>query len=215
LFKLEGDHAALPTVAEILRRQPDHAGANFVQGRYLLAQGDPAGVTHVERAMAADAGLGMAGLELLHQHYRRQGETEKLRELEALGDQHQAVTNQAKLERADLKPTDVFEPHELPPAELAGVLELLAAEPAVRRACLARKQVKYLPAQRLYVLGLDLRKTFRLSSRVAANRLVVQNLVKSIHLPGAVFIFVAEGKYRPIGRAVAAVPGSIIYNCHP
>jgi Zn-dependent protease with chaperone function len=215
LLKLDGDLSALATVAEILQREPDHAGANFVQGRHLLAQGEAAGVPLVERAIESDPSLGVGGMDLLHQYYRRRGEKEKLRELEALSDQYQGILGQARLERTTLKPGDVFLPHELKPGELAEAIQVLAAEPAIRRACLARKQVKYLTAQRLFVLRLDVKKTFWSSGRAAAIQRIVQNVVKSIQLPGATLVFVAEGNYAAPGRAVLEVPGSTIYTRNP
>lgn len=212
LLRLEGDPGALATVAEILQREPNHAGANFVQGRHWLALGDPVGVPLVERAMAADPSLTAAGLDLLHRHFRQTGDKEQLRALELRFDQSQEVTGKARQERALIKPTDVFIPHGLPPAELQALLLVLDSECAISRACLVRKQVAYLPQQPMFVLGLDIRRCLFQSGRVADNRTIVQNLVKSIKLPGPVYIFVAEGNYRLLGKVVMNVPGGTILN---
>jgi len=212
LLRLEGDKCALVTVAEILQRQPDHAGANFVQGRHLISLGDPAGAPFVERSMESDPSLTATGLDLLHRYYRQMGDKEKLRELEQRFDQSQEIVGKARQERSMVKPTDIFTPHDLKPAELQALLLWLDGECAISRACLVRKQVAYLPHQPLFVLGLDIQKCLFQSGRLAANRQIVQNLVKTIKLPGPVYIFVNEGNGKLLGKVVMNVPHSIILN---
>jgi hypothetical protein len=203
--RLDGDKGALPMVTEILRREPNHAGANFVQGRYALAQGDEGGVEFMERALRSDPALTLDGLNVLHHFYRQTGDAEKLRELEARHVKQQGIVAKARAERADISPVDTFLPHELKPAELAALQQLLSAEPEIERACLARKQVEFLPTHRMYVLRLGIKK-----SGAVANRTIVQKVVKTIKLPGQVYVFVPEGNLKLLGQHVLAVTGSVI-----
>ena len=51
---LESGRAALPLLQRLLAKDPTHAQANLALGRLLLAQGDSAGLAHLEQAVAQD-----------------------------------------------------------------------------------------------------------------------------------------------------------------
>jgi hypothetical protein len=89
---------------------------------------------------------------------------------------------------------------------------LLDSEGSISRACLVRKRMEYLPKQPMFVLGIDVEKKLLQTDRVAINRKIVQNLVKNIKLAGPVYIFVVDGNFQLLGRALAKVPGSTILN---
>lgn len=211
IFRLEGDRKAVPLLEQILKLDPAHAGANFVCGRDLLAADDPRGVEFIEKALLADPSLTSDGCGLLHGHYQRTGQRAKLRGLEERMDAFQEVQAAAQHERNNVTAIDTFLPPELPAAEIARLAALFAGERSVSAVHVARKQVQHFPDSPCFVVALTLDVAWWKPTASDAGQKLVNKFINDVNLPGHFLMFIVEKELKSLGRAVAAVPGSAVY----
>lgn len=71
---LESGRAALPLLQRLLAKDPTHAQANLALGRLLLAQGDSAGLAHLEQAVAQDRSAVIPACTLASAFLERRGQ---------------------------------------------------------------------------------------------------------------------------------------------
>jgi Zn-dependent protease with chaperone function len=211
VFQLEGDQAAASLLRQILALQPRHAPANFALGRILLQSGDAQGEPCLETALAQDEQLLPQAAPILQAYYQRQGRADLIRQLYARLDQFEKSVQASRQERQNVSASDTFLPHELGLEHLQPLRELLASHAEIASASLARKELKYFAAQRLYLLCIQLRPAWHRLPNRAREQAVVAQLVKTVHLPGRVLIFAPRGSYRGIARKLRALPGTAIY----
>lgn len=213
LLDLHGDEDERiePLLRQILALRPLHVGACFHLGRLLLEANRPEGEELLERAMAEDVDVVPQACRLLHDYYRRAGRTDDLRRLRARLDQHEKDLVASRAERNTVQASDPLLPHGLTPAELAALVERLAAEPEVVGADLGRKDLRHFVKQRLFLLSVRIRRPWHGypdRDRAAA---LVQRLSSSIHLPGRVLVFAPMGGFRALGRKLHALPDAAVY----
>lgn len=211
VVELDGDSAALPMLEQLIALEPQHPGANFVLGRYYLGLDDARGVKFMETAMASDPTLAQSGCNLLYGHFNRTGQHDKLRPLEHRFDDFQGAQLRAAQERGRLSAADRFLPHELTPAQAGELRRILAGEPDIGWAVVARKQVEHLPASPCYAIGLKIRAPWWQVRGRGANQQLVQRVLRQAKLPGHCLVFVAEKNFRGVGEKIRAVPGAMIY----
>ncbi len=211
LQKLDGDAAALPFLEQILAREPDHAPANFIRGRHYLSADDPRGVEHLERAMTHDETLVLDGVNLIHGHFSRTGQKEKLRSLEERADVHQELIRKANQERGNVTASDTFLPAELKPSDRKTIHDVCGVETEIQSVEVARKEVRYLPKLPLFVVCLRLNVSWWSFRGSAANRKLVQRVLWQLQLSAPCVVFVAAGELKSLGRKIAAVPGAQVY----
>src|SRR5205085_10874685 len=89
---------------------------------------------------------------LLHQHYRRAGRPDRLREVELRLDRYEKELAASRTERSEVKATDPLISHGLSQDELSALRETLAAEADLALAELARKELRHFPKQKLFLL---------------------------------------------------------------
>jgi Zn-dependent protease with chaperone function len=165
---VRGSGPALAIIDQLLQRAPEHAPALYARGRIRLEDGDEAGAQDVERAMQLDEEAREPGAQLLYTwFYARQDLTRCDRYRGALVEL-QNERKLAALERAHLRRRDVLAAHGLNASALASCVEALRGERSVKRAWLARKQVRYLARVPAYVLCVE----YRLFTRSDAGRLL-------------------------------------------
>jgi hypothetical protein len=215
VLDLEGGKPALPLLRQLLALEPDHAPANFHLGRILLEDLQPEGVAHLERAMAADEQCVPAACQLLHNHYQRHGEADRLRELAGRLDRFERDQAAAQKERSTVTAADPLLPHGLPAAELTGLQAALAAEPQVAAAQLAQKQLLHFPKQRLFLLCVRGRAAWHRLPSAARDRALVARLTGVVRLPGRVLIFGPHGTYRKLARRIGAIAGAAVFRRGP
>jgi hypothetical protein len=211
VFQLEGDQAAASLLRQILALQPRHAPANFALGRILLQSGDAQGEACLETAMAEDEQLLPQAAQILHAYYQRQGRADRIRQLYARVDQFEKSVQASRLERQNVSASDTFLPHELGPEHLNPLRDVLASHGEIASAALARKELKYFAAQRLYLLCIRLRPAWHHLPNRAREQAAVAQLVKSVKLPGRVLIFAPRGIFRGIARKLRPLSGAAIY----
>jgi hypothetical protein len=211
LLNLRSDREVEPLLRRILALRPEHGPANFQLGRILLEAGNAEGETYLQRAMAEEDECVPAAGELLHDYYRRAGRNEKLRELDALLDRHEKEREASQAERREVTARDRFLPHGLSAPELEALRKILAAEPELARADLARKDLRHFPKQRLFLLSVRRRAPWhRLPSRDRDQQLV-NRLTRNVRLPGRVLVFAPTGAFRAIGRKLRYVPHTEVF----
>jgi Zn-dependent protease with chaperone function len=211
ILQRDGDEPAQPLVVRVLLQDEQHATANFVRGRFLLSQEAAEGVTHLERAMAQDAFLTDAGCQLLYGYYTRNGQREKLKEIERRVDAHQEIMQHAQLERATATTNDSFLPSELTAPERAKIVETLRMYPEIAAVHIVRKRVLHFPKHPLYVVGLTVKVPWWKPRSTVANQKLVNTVVAKLEMPGQFLAFVAEQQLKALGRCLAKVPDSEVY----
>jgi Zn-dependent protease with chaperone function len=211
LVELHGDEAATTLLEQILTLEPRHAGANFILGRRYLQADDPRGIQLVESAMTADYALTLQGCQLLHAHFNRTGQRDRLRPLENRADEFNKLASLAQQERAQIMGSDGFEPSGLSASQIDDLRKVFSGEAAIGSAAVARKQVRHFPHSPCFAIALKLRVPWWKLRRAKTNQQLVQRVIKQVRLPGHFSIFVAEHNLIKLGRKVYAVPEAIIY----
>ncbi len=212
VINLESDAAAEPLLRKILELRPDHVGANFCLGRHLLEVGYDAGQTHLERVIEQDEDMVAQACGLLHAHFRRTGRTDRVREIEARLDRHEAALAASQTERSNITAADTLIPHELSAAELEGVLALLAAEPEIVAAFLGQKQMRHFRKQRLFALCLEVQRPWHRLPDRDFERTMTKRLFGKVRLPGRVLVFAPSGSFAALARKLRTVPDARIFS---
>ena len=210
VLDLEGDEAAEPLLRQILALNPKHIPANFHLGRILLDRGLNEGQAHLEAALAADDDLLPQACELLCEHFRRLGRLDELRKIEARLDRYEKDLAASRAERREVSARDPLIPHELSATELHGLKETLAAEREFARAWLGRKQLRFFPRQKLFLLCVQRRSAWYALPSDARDQALVNRFTQTVRLPGRVLIFTPRGSYRALARKLKRVPQSAL-----
>ncbi len=200
LLNLHNETSAEPLLCEILARNADHARANFQLGRLLLENRNSKGEEHLERAMATNPELVPQACSLLHEHYRKLGQADQLRALAVRVDRHEKEVAASRAERTAVTAKDHFLPHGLSTAELETLRRILATEPELARAELARKELKYLVHEQLFVLCVRRHPAWHRLPDAEADRALARRLAQSVRLPGRVLVFPPSGSFRALAR---------------
>lgn len=211
LLDLEGGKAATPLLRQILELRPDHVLARFHLGRLLLDENGAEGVTHLERAMTLDEQCVPNACGLLHNYYRLSGDAARLRELDARMDRHEKSLAASHAERREVTANDTFIAHGLTEAELQGVRDELQPELRILRAHLARKELKYFPEQKLFVMCVYSRRAWHGFANGDLDRALVRRLSQKLHLPGRLIVLTPTGSFRALARKIATVPDVEIF----
>jgi len=148
--------------------------------------------------------------ELLFIYFRRAGLPERIRELQARLDRYEASLAASRAERSTVSPSDTLIPHELSDADLGELRRILTTDPDVASALLGRKELRFFPNQRLFLLCVRLHPRWHRLPDRNRDRAVVAHLSQSVKLPGRILVFTPTGSFRAIARKLAKVPGATI-----
>jgi len=208
--EIEGGAAALPRYQAVLARAAEEAAPHFAVGWLLLAQGDEAGIAHMEKALALDSARTRAASEWIGDFlYRRGREQEARRHFERAAEARQAAA-EAEQERSALTTADKFAPHGLDDETLAALRERLAQQPRIAKAWLARKMLKHRPDDDP-VFGLAVQTVFW----YPAGKKYVSKLCEELVGVGHMYIVTVnafdDDTHRKIGKAVKKIAGTLIY----
>jgi len=210
-INLKDDAAAVPILQQILALRPGHPQANFCLGRHLLAIGNATGEAHLEKTMEQDEDAVPGACDLLRSYFRLTGQAERMREVEARLDRHEAAQASAQAELASITAADTLVAHGLEAAELEPVLSLLTADPSIRKAYLAQKQMKHLRKQRLFALCVEVEKAWHRLPNRDREQEAVKRLVGKVRLPGRVLVFSPSGSFSALARKLRKMPEAGIY----
>ena len=210
---LHGDTAAVPLMRAFLDTGRRDAAVDFLMGRALAEADDLAALPHLERAMAEHRDYVPPACSAAAGLLERTGRATEAAAFRARIDAHWHLLAQANEERAPtaLRRSDTLLPHGLDDAALAPVRALLAGT-GVRRAFLVRKQVRLLPEEPHFVLGLEPGGgLFRYQPADAEQRLM-NDVAARVTLPGTSTIFVMAGALGRVAKRVRAVPGAEVFS---
>ncbi|MCS6861080.1 MAG: M48 family metalloprotease [Abditibacteriales bacterium] len=203
--------AAIPLLQEVLARQPQHAPANYLLGRLLLAQGEAIGIQYLDNAMNADAEAIPHGCELAYQFLMERGQAQEAARYRERALHYFAEVAAARQERSGVNLRDQFEPHNLAPETVQRVREQLARYTEVAAAYLVRKVVRYFPERPYYVLGVVPHHPRWTLNRGAADGRLLQRLVKELESPGETYLIILSGQARQLERTFRPIAGAQIF----
>ncbi len=152
---LRGGQAALPVLDALLARAPTHAAAYYARGRILLEAGEERGVADLEKAMQLDEAAREPCSQLLYGYFYSRNQLSRCDKYRQMLSQAARERKLAAIERGELKRHDAMLPHGLPPAELLPWFATLSGHKGVKRAWLARRQVRYLRTVPAYALVVE------------------------------------------------------------
>ncbi len=211
--ELHGSAAAEPVLRQLLAQQPAHSLANVTLGRQLLERGDVEGELYLRRILEDDDNeLVPAACEGLITYFQTIGQADQVLETRTHLSRFETAQAAALKERSQVTAKDRFVDHGLNEQDLQAVLAKLAQESDLGFAWLARKDLKFFPNQRLFVLvvqsgkkGLFGAANPELSQRLAAR------LITEVKLPGRVLIISSQGGFRALARKVSSIAGTQIF----
>lgn len=209
--ELHGREAALPLYDEILARDPASPAALFAGGRIRLAEGDPAGIGQIEKAMAINADYVLPGCEQIYLYLQAKGRAEEARPYYERGVARQQLLERAEQERARLEPGANYLPHALSSDDVLKIRAQLARYPDVRKAYLVRKEVKLLPEHPFHVLAVEKKLPIWKYYGADHARKTAQQLAAEVPVPGRAIIVVLGSGTGKLGRKVKRVKGAEIY----
>jgi len=134
-----------------------------------------------------------------------------LRELAARLDRYEKVLAACRAERSTVSAADPIMPHGLTETELAALLEILRCEPELDLAKFARKELRYFPNQKLYLLCVRLRPARHRLPSGEREQSLVNRLSSEIRLAGRVLVFSPSGSFRALARRMGKLPGAVIF----
>jgi Zn-dependent protease with chaperone function len=210
LLGLHDNAGAETLLREILQALPKHVLANLHLGHLLLEAGHAEGEAHLELAMQEDEQVVPQACAWLHEHYRRSGRSEQLRELAIRLDRHEKELAAAAVERREVTAKDTLAGHGLSEMTLRRLREALLAEPEIRRAYLAQKPLQYCPKQKLFVLCVHRFRAWHRLPDHDAEQALVARLSQKLTLPGRLLVFAPSGSFRALAYRLRKLPGAEI-----
>lgn len=176
-----GGDAALPLARRILTDDDASAEAHYLIGQVLLHNGDVEGVRHVLRAMELDDDAVAPGAQLLYSYYQERNDAEGMAEMERRFEDRRAQLEEAQRERAEVLPSDEFEPPSLDAATERGIRDGVRRTDGIRSVIVTCKRTKHTVGRPLLVLTI-LRTRFAWS-KDDADRNIAQELLERITAP--------------------------------
>ncbi len=201
---LRGGQAALPVLDALLARAPMHAAAYYARGRILLEAGEERGVFDLEKAMQLDEAAREPCSQLLYGYFYSRNQLSRCDEYRQNLAQAARERKLAAIERGELRRHDALVPHGLPAAQLLSWFATLSGHKGVKRAWLARRQVRYLRAVPAYALVIEF----------AALKWVGDSTLQQIanSLPDGVSCLVLnKAAKRRAWRQIAKLEGALIF----
>jgi Zn-dependent protease with chaperone function len=211
LLDLKGSETAEPLLRRILALRPNHVPANFHLGRMLLEKGQENGQTFLEQAMAEDDDLVPQSCALLTQHFRRTGQMDRIKQTSARLDRYEKDLAASRLERREVSARDTLIPHGLSEEELGNLRSVLTVESNLGGAFLGRKELRFFPKQKLFLLCVHARRAWYGPPSAARRDQLVNRLTQTVRLPGRLLVFAPAEGYRPLARNLRKVPGAEVF----
>jgi hypothetical protein len=201
---LRGGRAALPVLDTLLARAPTHAAAYYARGRILLEAGEERGVADLEKAMQLDEAAREPCSQLLYGYFYSRNQLSRCDKYRQMLSQAARERKLAAIERGDLKRHDAMLPHGLQPAELLSWFATLSSHKGVKRAWLARRQVRYLRTVPAYALVVEF------AALKWVNDSTLQQIANSLP-DGVSCVVLNKAAKRRAWRQIAKLEGSLIF----
>ena len=143
---------AIRAFRELVALEPSHVRGHFLLGALLLAEGDVAGVEHVQRSMSLSSEFAVRGADMLRGYYASRGMEEEERAMAQLVWSHGEELRLALEERQTVTKRDTVLPVLLAPAYLENVRAAMEDDERVVRLWIARKATTHLPDYPMLVI---------------------------------------------------------------
>jgi Zn-dependent protease with chaperone function len=205
--------AAIPYLREVIQMLPDHAAANYRLGEALLAQGEEAGIQHLETCMDKDYTSIPASCELIYfflKSQQRETEAEKYRTRTS---DYYTEIELAEQERNTVSKKDDFTSHGLEREAIAALRLQLGKYPQLASAYLVKKVVKHFPDKPSFVLGVVAKHHWYHSQNQndSTDVTLVTQLAQNVNFPGYTYIIALEKNYKLLRKRFEFIAGSEIY----
>lgn len=212
---VRGPAAAEPLLRAVLEREPCHPGASVLLGHSRLRLGDLEGERLLRQVVEQTDETWMhAACSALEQHYQATGQIDQLKHVRMRLDEYEVAVAGARRERSTIKASDSFLPHALTADHLEPLLHLLASEPDCGAAWLARKELRFFPRRRLFVLCVRGGTSWWAPGTSDRERSLAQRLVPRVELPGQMLVITRHGSFRKLARRIMSQPDFEIYRDH-
>lgn len=191
----------------------DSARVNYTLGCVLLARRqDPAGIEYLHRAIEREPMYMRAGLPLLAEFYKSQGQLDEAEDCTQLMQQRERDLAKAIDQRERLRTRDRFETDDLPPRLVDLIVQQLAEYPPIKRVDLVRKQVDQFPETPYYVMLVERRaRCFALERSEEAEHYAARLQEELLLLPSFTAIVVLTGQLKWLRRKVRKISLARIY----
>ncbi len=200
---------AVTRLRAILAQNAEHAGASVVLGQHLLGVGDSEGERWLLGVIdRADEQWMTRACNVLEDHYRTTGQTDRLQAIRARLDRYDSEILLAQRERSTIHPGDRFLPHGLTVDALSSLREVASSEPDCVAVWLVRKDLQYFLNRPLFILCLAGTPSTWGFARPDLESALVRRFIPRVQLPGQVLVIARSGKSRKLARSVVSCPGS-------
>lgn len=200
---------AIDQLRAVLQAAPEHAVVAIMLGLRLLARDDEAGCALVERAMAVEASYIASGAEALRDYHWRAGRKEDAQAWHLKMAERLELEADANKERNEVRVEEKFDAPDFAPEVIEKLKAQLKAVPGLRKAYFLKRNPKFLPEHRCYVLGYTVTHPLWLHSKKKAAE-VQQKIMELVEFPGHTMVFNVEGDYYRFGRKFRGMGGARI-----
>ena len=184
----------LPVYREYQERFADDPDAAFVIGRILLARGDEGGIPCMEKATRS-LWHAVSACQMAYSFFLQKGDIENADRWRLKGEHFLDQEIEARQERELVEPTDTFAPAELDEETIVFLRRQLLKYPKIRRAWIAKKQVKHVPESPVYVLSFK-------TSWFTSGEKMAQKLAEEIQFPQTIFFACLGGNTSVLAKKV-------------
>lgn len=204
ICELRGTAAAEPLLRQVIHQSPRHSLAIATLGGHLIERCHGEGEQMLRQILdEEDNEMTQFACQKLLAYYHQLGQSESVKQIMAHMSRHEAAQTAAARERSAVTASDQFLPHELTDTEFDALSQAFAAQPDLDSAWLVRKDLKYFPSKRLFVLVARTQPHGLFGSTNADwDRSLVTKLIATVKLPGRVLIVPPQGGFRALARRV-------------
>jgi hypothetical protein len=196
---------------EVLRVDPEHAGASFMVGRQLLLNEDEMGIPLIEQAMSREEQYLLPGCELAYDFLMHKGRSQEAEIYYKRAERQSQRYEMAREERARLRGDDKYISHGLQKEHIESLSEQLSEYPQVAEAHLVRKQLEHYPEYPLYVLGITVRGAwYKYKSEIEDEKLA-QLLAQELRFDSEFFVIIYPAADADLEKVMRNIPGSRVY----
>jgi hypothetical protein len=212
LAEREGVVAAAPLLRELLRLDPGHNGAAALLGSHLVKEGDALGEDLLLGVIKRNDEDWLApACEALEEYYRTHGRLDRVADIRARLDGHEAAVRAAQRERSAITSRDRFIDHGLGSEALQELQRLLAETPDLAHAWLARKQLEHFPHRALFLLCVASAGSGWPWAGTGRDHALVRQLSAKVKLPGQQLVIGARGPFRGTAKKIMSHAGAEVY----
>jgi Zn-dependent protease with chaperone function len=206
--RLQGLEAAYPLYEALALHNPDHAGAQYMIGVYLLTRKQDEGLDRIKRSIALDDQLSMPGYREMYDYLSANDREAEAQDIYARAVEREALEEKARAERSSVSTQDRLVPHGLSMAQVGEIRDQLRQHWQVEDAYLVRKELTYLAQQPMWFLGLSRQP----GDSELSDAAFLEQLLASTPFPAGILVAILTPDHAALRKAIRKVPDALIYN---